>query len=400
MGCHSYRTASRLDKTVLPLDKKINIGMEVISLKTGKIIYSHNPDRYFIPASTEKVLTALAALAELGQDFQFKTQLLEDKHSNLTIKFEGDPVLTEGDLFNLFKELKVKFPEKTFNNIMIDLNDHDLPLLMPGWMIGDAESCYGAPVNRAILNKNCTYDKEKQRVAVKVRHINAAMKKNILTQVTAHHIAYTGKIKVYSKLRSRPEKTLVLEHSSPSLFVLLHEGLKDSDNLIMEALFIKLVEDKLPIDRAWQERGEPLKELILKYYGVDLAEASTVDGSGLTRYNLITPHQLTAILVSAYKNNKVRPELLSLLPIAGIDGTLKNRMRKGLAYGKIRAKTGGMTGLISLAGFGEDKRGEAFAFTIMINQFVGSAEDQRNLVDHLCEIMIDHQYLLGKEKVD
>jgi len=392
IGCSPQsKTADQLKKVVSPLDASLNLGMEVVALKTGKIIYSHNANRYFVPASSEKLLTALAALAELGQEFRFKTEILEDSQNNLHIHFGGDPVLTQGDLFNIFKELKIKFPNKVFNNIQVDLNDRKLESIMPGWMVGDTLACYGAPVNRAILNRNCSFDKDQVLVAVQAPKLRAFIQKNLRAAIRFNRISFKGKLAILSADKQLPvlEKNLLLSHQSPALYVLLYEGLKDSDNLIMEAIFMHLVEPYVDENTHWRERGEPIKKILAQYYGVDLAKAMIIDGSGLTRYNLITAHQFTEILASAYQKKQLRPELLSLLPIAGVDGSLAARMQSGKAKGNIRAKTGSMTGIISLVGFLETSRGEPLAFSILMNNYVDSADRYRDLQDRLCEIMAE-----------
>ncbi|RME50581.1 MAG: hypothetical protein D6795_09845, partial [Deltaproteobacteria bacterium] len=92
-----------------------------------------------------------------------------------------------------------------------------------------------------------------------------------------------------------------------------------------------------------------------------------VDGSGLSRENRVSARQTTTLLTHAYRTFEQAPEFLSMLPISAVDGTLRRRMaREGLA-GRIRAKTGSISGVDTLAGYFMAASGEPFAFAILIN---------------------------------
>ncbi|WP_262306891.1 D-alanyl-D-alanine carboxypeptidase/D-alanyl-D-alanine-endopeptidase [Neobacillus niacini] len=96
------------------------------------------------------------------------------------------------------------------------------------------------------------------------------------------------------------------------------------------------------------------------------------DGSGLTRLDHISPHAYIELLKGMY-NSPERDRFISFLPIAGKDGTLKNRMKNTAAEGKVKAKTGSMSGVNSLAGYATAKNGQTFAFSILLNGIYKSA---------------------------
>lgn len=91
------------------------------------------------------------------------------------------------------------------------------------------------------------------------------------------------------------------------------------------------------------------------------------DGSGLSLYNYVSADLEVKLLRYAYQNNNVYLHLYPSLPVAGQDGTLKNRMRGTFTAGNVRAKTGTLTGISSLAGYCTAANGHQICFSI-INQ--------------------------------
>jgi D-alanyl-D-alanine carboxypeptidase/D-alanyl-D-alanine-endopeptidase (penicillin-binding protein 4) len=112
------------------------------------------------------------------------------------------------------------------------------------------------------------------------------------------------------------------------------------------------------------------------------------DGSGLSLYNYVSPEMEVAYLHYAYTHDNIFPYLYDALPIAGIDGTLEQRMMNTRAEHNVRAKTGTLTGVISLAGYCKTSGEHALAFSIIINGCL-NAERARNLQDKICAILCE-----------
>jgi D-alanyl-D-alanine carboxypeptidase/D-alanyl-D-alanine-endopeptidase (penicillin-binding protein 4) len=112
---------------------------------------------------------------------------------------------------------------------------------------------------------------------------------------------------------------------------------------------------------------------------------SLIDGSGLSRYNQVTPAQMLKVLDFTFHNDATNYNFISALPIAGIDGTLKRRMRN-ISW-RVRAKTGTMQGVVSLAGYAMSADKEPLAFVIMINGRNGSVWQYRELEDHIMQYL-------------
>ncbi len=100
---------------------------------------------------------------------------------------------------------------------------------------------------------------------------------------------------------------------------------------------------------------------------INSAGFNVVSGSGLTRENRMTAHQFVMLMNAAYWDFDVLPELLSSLPIAGKDGTLRSRLKGTSANGRLRAKTGSIDGVSSLVGIVQSKGGELLAFAVLMN---------------------------------
>ncbi|WP_261798184.1 D-alanyl-D-alanine carboxypeptidase/D-alanyl-D-alanine endopeptidase [Brevibacillus massiliensis] len=107
-----------------------------------------------------------------------------------------------------------------------------------------------------------------------------------------------------------------------------------------------------------------------------------VDGSGLTRYNQISPNQIVALL-EAFTKAAEFEGFYDALPIAGVDGSLKNRMKDTPAAGNARAKTGSLTGVNSLSGYVTTKDGEKLCFSIVMNGNIGSADNLTAIQDQI-----------------
>ena len=134
----------------------------------------------------------------------------------------------------------------------------------------------------------------------------------------------------------------------------------------------------------WKKGGKAVKAILQKNTGIDFKDTVIVDGSGLSRYNLITPEKLVALLHYAYHNEKIRNDFYSSLPIAAIDGTLQNRMKQVKPSPKVHAKTGTMHGVSALSGYVETKSKQTLIFSIIYNGIPGKIRPYYNLEDKLC----------------
>jgi D-alanyl-D-alanine carboxypeptidase/D-alanyl-D-alanine-endopeptidase (penicillin-binding protein 4) len=113
------------------------------------------------------------------------------------------------------------------------------------------------------------------------------------------------------------------------------------------------------------------------------------DGSGLSRYNLITPQQITSMLHYLYYCFACGPELMSVLPVAGADGTLRSRMEDPATKRRVRAKTGTMTHVSTLSGYCITSSGKILIFSIMMKDFPASARHARTIQDRIITVLVE-----------
>ena len=116
--------------------------------------------------------------------------------------------------------------------------------------------------------------------------------------------------------------------------------------------------------------------------GVDPESYVMVDGSGLSRHNLVSPEAIAQTLQLMAQTSQARVYRDSL-PVAGVSGTLKNRFRNTAAQGHIQAKTGGMTGVSALSGYLNIPGEQPLVFSIIVNQSDQSFATLREAIDEI-----------------
>lgn len=161
---------------------------------------------------------------------------------------------------------------------------------------------------------------------------------------------------------------------------------KASQNLHAELILRAVAKAR----RGLGTREAGLREMraFLKEIGIEPGDYLPTDGSGLSRTNLATPASLVKLLRYMY-DPATRANWLSLLPVGGEDGTLRRRMRKTPAAGRIHAKTGSLTHVTTLSGYAERRDGTMLAFSFLANNEGAPASEIRAVLDRLCVAMTE-----------
>ncbi|ODN42923.1 D-alanyl-D-alanine carboxypeptidase/D-alanyl-D-alanine endopeptidase [Piscirickettsia litoralis] len=154
--------AQCLNAKLTPLEKTTQVGLIAENLTTGKLLYSKNPEQSFLPASVIKLVTAIAALAYLPENYQFETSIhlagkqLGNRFSGQAyFKFSGDPSFKSSYITRFVKKLYSQ-GIRTFNgNVIVDRSEFAAPDAAPGWLVDNVHICYAAPINALILDENC-----------------------------------------------------------------------------------------------------------------------------------------------------------------------------------------------------------------------------------------------------
>lgn len=161
---------------------------------------------------------------------------------------------------------------------------------------------------------------------------------------------------------------------SPRLAEVAAQTLKPSENLYAELLLRTLGKVAAPpnaIPRAEdtsERNGIEVLKTFLRVAGIDPASLVLEDGSGLSRGDMVTA-QATLQLLTVMRRHRYASSFREALPIAGVDGTLRNRMKGTAAQNNVRAKTGELSSASSLSGYVTTAAGEELVFSIMVNNF-------------------------------
>jgi D-alanyl-D-alanine carboxypeptidase/D-alanyl-D-alanine-endopeptidase (penicillin-binding protein 4) len=173
---------------------------------------------------------------------------------------------------------------------------------------------------------------------------------------------------------------LLAEHESQPLGVSLRAMLKVSQNLHAEMLLRTLGKQLRGVGSA--EAGLAAIDDFLLKNGIAPRAVALRDGSGLSRQNLITPAAMTALLKHMYQSEH-GAEWTAMLPEAGVDGTLRNRLRGRYTTGRVWAKTGSLQGVVSLAGYVRNQSDDLLAFAIFANHYNEDEGSVLTVIDNI-----------------
>ncbi|GIU54104.1 D-alanyl-D-alanine carboxypeptidase/D-alanyl-D-alanine-endopeptidase [Shewanella sp. KT0246] len=435
------------------------ISVSIWDVETKQTIYSLNDNTLMLPASIQKVITAVAASHQLGKDFHYQTELSYDGRisnnileGNLYIHFQGDPTLKRKHLSALISKLKQQDINQITGSVLL-VADESKQIRAPGWAWDDLGICYAAPVSNYIIDRNCvktTLKPTKEASSVSIKSIypitmtstaefdssidvkdaqkhfcelhmqrfdnnhyeidgcypgNKSIRlaiavndpslysKNVVADLlTENDISYQA-ISISSN-KNLPRSvdtthnghTVIATHESEHLPALLKTMLQKSDNLIADSLLKQIGKEyfhqsKQAINGQQQDGfavGAKAIEHIMLALGLPFIEANIVDGSGLSRYNLMTAHQMMSLL-QLIKNDKDLQYIETLLPVSGQSGTLryKKYFNQAPLKNEVAAKTGTMMGVENLVGYLNADNGKQYAFVIIENGLSPKAKKSR-----------------------
>jgi len=428
---------------------RVFTGAHVVSLKSGKVIFHQNAGKLFRPASTLKLFTTAAAIKLLGTNFQLRTECTVDSASggvvdgSLYVKGYGDPLLTTAHLDSLARMVVAAGIREIRGDIVGDVAYFDDIFWGRGWMWDDDPGplwpyitplavngntisisiapglSEGLPVN-VLLDPPTRYVTVVNNGITTFDTIGRTLKISRLWKERLNTITVDGALHPYASSLTvrfnvwKPElyalevfsERLIangiavqggvrtgkaeggyhvgsLQHSLDSVILAVN---KDSYNLGAEVLLKILAAEarKLP---GSADTGIVIVKQFLSSLGIDTAAVVMVDGSGVSRYNLVSPGVLTRLLTSAYRDPDLFPPFWNSLPIGGVDGTLKTRFVNSVARGNVRAKTGGHSDAAALAGYVITTRKDTLAFSVMFNHYSSTSELYRKALDRIVEIL-------------
>jgi D-alanyl-D-alanine carboxypeptidase/D-alanyl-D-alanine-endopeptidase (penicillin-binding protein 4) len=200
-------------------------------------------------------------------------------------------------------------------------------------------------------------------------------------------VRVTGKVKIGLV----PEgATMVLDHESPPLGRILRGLNKFSNNFVAEQI-LKTLGAQFIGEPGTTENGVLLLQDYMRDLGFTPDQYRMVDGSGLSKTNLVTPDQVVALLEDAHSDLSIFPEFISALGVMGLDGSVIDRMGHSKEAQKIRVKTGTLNHVSALSGYFQSQDGERFAFSILLNNVKCSNGKAMRLQDEIMEMALKFQ---------
>ena len=430
---------ARIEKTLsAPVLRPGIVGMQVVSLDTGKLVFSQNAEKSLMPASNMKLVTCSAALALLGPEFVYTTGVYS-VGDDLILKGSGDPSLDFARLQKLAEAVKAAGVAEVKGKLLYDASVFDSEALGEGWQWDDEEFYYSAQVAGLCCDENVSVVLVKPGALGEAPRVEASPyfvveNKAVTTEGKEKTLSISRKrgqnvVVVTGKLGEKAEATrTVLTVEDPARFAafrfaeaLRGVGVRVSDSVVFEATvdskysaplcvstskpLAQLAADFMkPSDNLYGEcflktlgavkgkkgsssEGAGAIRAWLASRNISLAGFYQADGSGLSRMNLVTAQLLTSIL----KEKATDAFFKDALPLAGVDGTLKGRFKNTPAQGNLRAKTGTLSGASSLSGYVTTKFGEPLVFSILMNHYdrEGGASNARAVQDALALALID-----------
>jgi D-alanyl-D-alanine carboxypeptidase/D-alanyl-D-alanine-endopeptidase (penicillin-binding protein 4) len=408
---------------------KSSVSVSVKSVASGDTVYSLNEKTPMIPASTLKLVTSSASVDLLGMDYLYSTTLYKSTNNDLYLKLSGDPLLTASDLGKLVSSAKDKniapknfyIDDSAFDTVEWGEGwqwDDDLNPLMPKFSIYNLDknllkieispTVNGRPpsitvkpfypltfVNMISTNTSVptsvTLEKNND-IAPNMLNASGTVAKMYTTVIPVANPKMNFILRLEETLRTKsleyfgtiksaklPEKNVyVVDTVEHGLDSVLSNILKNSDNLMAETLF-KTAGEVYSGNIGSRENSLKMLETYLDENNINHEDIKIVDGSGVSKNNLVTADFMSDFLILKSKKDDF-DSFKKLLPTPG-EGTLKNRM----LYFKdnLYAKTGTLSETSAIAGYITSRRGKVYAFDIMIHDAKTSAVDKKNIEEQI-----------------
>ena len=426
LSAHTSVFANCIDKTISKSSvNKSAISVSIKDVNTGKSIFKLHANQPKMPASTLKLVTMGAAIDALGYDYEFSTKLYKSTNNDLYLQLGGDPFLTSSGLNNLFKIAKEKNiiePKAVYiDDFIFDSTewgegwqwDDDLNVLMPkfssynldnnliGIIINPTQKDSPAEIKTSkfypitFMNLVTTGQTDNikisrnNNISPDIINIEGIVSKQVTKKIPVNNPKRYFKLRLEDAIRSAkidyygkfPQKKLPAENVylvgevNHAITAAMNAVLKNSNNLVAESVF-KAAGAKFVNNTGSLEHSQQMLKNYFQKAGINAEDIRIVDGSGVSKNNLVTSEFMTNFLVSMSNDDN----FVNSLPTAG-EGTLSTRM----LYFKnnLRAKTGTLTDVSAIAGYITARSGKKYAFDIMINDPKSKPQEKKSLEEYI-----------------
>jgi D-alanyl-D-alanine carboxypeptidase/D-alanyl-D-alanine-endopeptidase (penicillin-binding protein 4) len=328
-----------------------------VDLRSGAVVYSRNESLALVPASNQKLPVAYAALSLLGTGFRFHTEVTGTGtlvggvwHGDLWLRGFGDPTLDSEDLAALAKAIAAWGIRRVDGAVVGDESWFDARRVAPGWR--PSFFIYESPPLSALVVDRGWY-------RGKTSHNPALAAASLFRKALEAEGVRVAKRSLRGVLTTTG-LPIARDVSDPLADVVRFMG-RESDNFTAELLVKQL--GALYAGAGTTAAGVRVVRDALAEAGIPLAGVRLADGSGLSSLDRLTAASVVALLEAGLASREVRDAFLQSLAVAGIDGTLEDRMQKRPARGQVIAKTGTTRVASALSGFVRNR----YAFAVLQN---------------------------------
>ncbi len=398
-----------------PVFNRAFTGFTLLDPETGRMLADVNGDHYFTPASNTKILTLYTCLKVLGDsvpglEIQTKEQ---GGHSIAVVRATGDPTFlhpmfqawqapfqflkNQPDSILLFQQPQIErfgpgwawddypygfqpelSPFPMYGNTVRFSKNEDVLEIQPPFFQNDFVELpyYLAPprLKRMEFENQWLVPLTDQPIEEQRLPFTGANLANLLSDTLGKPVSDTG---VYA---FENEQNSWQTHYSTPLDTVMRRMMHQSDNFIAEQMLLICAQQKFHVFEQ-----DSVIRWMLDSILIDLPQRPKwIDGSGLSRYNLMTPQSIATVLLHLWREQP-HDALLSLFPAGGVDGTLSDWYagKDGKPY--VFAKTGSMGSVTCLSGYVRTRRGKVLIFSFMHNHFVGSSREWKMEMQRILE---------------
>jgi len=437
---HRSEINTHINALIEKSELNMSLSIKIISLVDGKSLYELNSEKLMIPASNIKLITSAASLHYLGEKHVFETTILRDG-DNLILVGGADSGLSLEILDSL--AIIVSRQMDVIDTLYLDEDLLDSMHYGKGWMWDEGSEKHSAAVSALTLNNNCIdfeYSPNELGLPAKINlypdtkyasitNTSSTVKDTINFKKLkierdwrgqTNHFNITGEILEWSEkdtikknifepqlftgtvfkelLESHgvsikilhtadnlhSQDTIAVHYSEP-LFTHLEGMMHKSENLTSE-LLMKFIGMSDTTNGSWESGIHKVRTFLFDEVNIDTSSLRIADGSGLSRYNLLSTDQIVRLLAYMYETD-FQDTFIITLPHGGEKDTrLEERLIE--SQEKIYAKTGSISGVTCLSGYAFSPKYGSLTFSIMINGFVGSLTPYRQFQDEICNWLV------------
>lgn len=328
-----------------------------VDLRTGTVVYERNAGLPLVPASNQKLSVAYGALALLGPSYRFQTEVVgtgaligDVWRGDIWLRGLGDPTLKSSDLAVLARDIAAWGIRRVDGAVIADESWFDAKRTAPGWrprfLIHES-----APLSALVVDR--------ARYRGRVSRSPALAGGSLLRQaLQAAGVTVRGRTRTGTLAAAGIP--LARDLSRPLQDIVRYMG-RESDNFVAEMLVKQL--GALHAERGSTVAGTRVLRQALADAGVPLGGVRLADGSGLSGLDRLTAAAVVALLEAGLAQAEVRDSFLQSLAVAGVNGTLEDRMERRPARGQVLAKTGTTDVASALSGFVRDR----YVFAVLQN---------------------------------